>query len=191
MSTEPTTAAQLLERIAVGEHSRQQFKRRIKHPDALAAELVAFSNSGGGALLIGVNDDGSIAGLDTAEVRRTNQMLSNTASQHMRPPISFQTENVLTEQGLVIVVTIADGISKPYLDHQGRIWIKQGADKRQLIAREELQRMFQRAGLVYADVVPVADTSSADLDEAAFRQYLNQHYGNRSDFVRLSLDATL
>ncbi|QQG65671.1 RNA-binding domain-containing protein [Desulfobulbus oligotrophicus] len=183
--------AQLLEQIALGEYSRQQFKRSINHPDALAAELVAFSNSGGGTLLIGVNDDGSIAGLDTAEVRRTNQMLSNTASQHMRPPISFLTENVLTEQGMVIIVTIPDGVSKPYLDHQGRIWIKQGADKRQLIAREELQRMFQRAGLVYADIVPVADTTSADLDETVFRQYLNQHYGDRNSIINLPLDAIL
>ena len=77
------TAEQLQALILLGEHSRQQFKRRISHPDALAAELVAFSNSGGGTLLIGVDDDGAIAGLDAAEVRRSNQMLSNTASQHM------------------------------------------------------------------------------------------------------------
>ena len=185
------TAEQLQALILLGEHSRQQFKRRISHPDALAAELVAFSNSGGGTLLIGVDDDGAIAGLDAAEVRRSNQMLSNTASQHMRPPISFQTENVQTEQGLVIVVSIPDGISKPYLDHQGRIWIKQGADKRQLIAREELQRMFQRAALGYADVVPVADTTSADLNEIAFRRYLEQHYGDNSDYAKLPLDAVL
>jgi len=191
MSNSPITAAQLQTLIKLGEHTHQQFKRRITHPDALATELVAFSNSGGGTLLIGVNDDGSIAGLDAAEVRRSNQMLSNAASQHMRPPIGLLTENVLTEQGLVIVVTIPDGISKPYLDHQGRIWIKQGADKRQLIAREELQRMFQRAGLVYADVVPVADTTSADLDEPAFRRYLEQHYGDRSDYAKLPLDAVL
>ena len=109
----------------------------------------------------------------------------------MRPPIGLQTENVLTEQGLVIVATISDGISKPYLDHQGRIWIKPGADKRQLLAHEELQRMFQRAGLVYADVVPVADTSSEDLDESAFRRYLEQYYGDRSDYAKLPLDAVL
>ena len=63
MSNSPITLAQLQDLIALGEHSRQQFKRSIHHLDALASELVAFSNSGGGTLLIGVNDDGSIAGL--------------------------------------------------------------------------------------------------------------------------------
>ena len=74
------TAEQLQALILLGEHSRQQFKRNFHSPDALAAELAAFSNSGGGTLFIGVNDDGSIAGLDAAEVRRLNQMLGNAAS---------------------------------------------------------------------------------------------------------------
>lgn len=184
------TEAELLQRIAQGEDSRQQFKRAIPHPDALAAELVAFANSGGGMLFVGVNDDGSIAGLDAAGLRRFNPLLSNAASQHMRPPIHPLTENVQTAHGLVVVVTVPDGLAKPYLDHQGRIWVKQGADKRQVTAREEMQRMFQRAGLVYADIVPVADSSSHDIDEAAFRHYLAQHYGD-TDIAHDNLDAAL
>ena len=191
MNNEAMTEPELLQQIALGEHSRQQFKCTVTNSDALAAELVAFSNSGGGTLLIGVNDDGSIAGLPAAEVRRINQLLSNAASQHLRPPVHPLTENVLTAQGLVIVVTIPNGLSKPYLDHQGRIWVKQGADKRQVTAREELQRMFQSAGLVYADIVPVADTSTADIDEAAFHRYLEKHYGADNPYANQPLDSAL
>lgn len=190
----PLTEAALLQRVALGEHTRQQFKRTFSSPDALAAELAAFANSGGGTLLIGVNDDGSLAGLDAAELRRLNQMLSNASSQHVRPPLHPHTENVQTHAGLVMVVTVPNGLAKPYLDQQGRIWVKQGADKRHVTAREELQRMFQRGGLVHADVVPVAGTSSADLDEPAFRRYLAQHYSaNPADSAPadLPLDALL
>ncbi|MBU2737337.1 AlbA family DNA-binding domain-containing protein [Acidithiobacillus concretivorus] len=161
MSEQPLTEATLLARIAQGEHTRQQFKRSFHNPDALAAELAAFANSGGGTLLIGVADDGII------------------------------TENVQTHAGLVMVVTVPNGLAKPYLDQQGRIWVKQGADKRHVTAREELQRMFQRGGLVYADVVPVADTTSADLDEPAFRRYLAQHYSADTAQAGLPLDALL
>lgn len=87
MHEPPLTEAALVERIALGEHTRQQFKRTFHNPDALAAELAAFANSGGGTLLIGVDDDGRIAGLDAPEPRRLNQMLSNASSQHVRPPI--------------------------------------------------------------------------------------------------------
>ncbi|MDD2713169.1 MAG: ATP-binding protein, partial [Simplicispira sp.] len=189
MSNKPLTEAELLQQIALGEDSRHQFKRTFNSPDALAAELVAFSNSGGGTLFIGVNDDGVIAGLDAAEVRRLNQMLSNAASQHVRPPVHPLTENVKTHAGLVMVVTVSSGLAKPYLDHQGRIWVKQGADKRHVTAREEMQRMFQSGGLVYADVVPVAGTTSADLDEPTFRRYLAQHYSADTAQAGLPLDA--
>ncbi|ACH84228.1 MULTISPECIES: AlbA family DNA-binding domain-containing protein [Acidithiobacillus] len=63
MSEQPLAEATLLARIALGEHTRQQFKRSFHNPDALAAELAAFANSGGGTLLIGVTDDGIITGL--------------------------------------------------------------------------------------------------------------------------------
>lgn len=187
----PLTEAALLARIALGEHTRQQFKRTFNNPDALAAELAAFANSGGGTLLIGVSDDGSLAGLDAAELRRLNQMLSNASSQHVRPPLHPHTQNVPTHAGLVMVVTVPNGLAKPYLDQQGRIWVKQGADKRHVTAREEMQRMFQSGGLVHADVVPVTGTTSADLDEPAFRRYLAQHYSADAELAGLPLDALL
>lgn len=191
MSNQALTEAALQVSIALGEHTRQQFKRQFNNPDALAAELAAFANSGGGTLLIGVDDDGTIAGLSAADIRQLNQMLSNASSQHVRPPIHPLTENVQTHAGLVMVVTVPNGLAKPYLDHQGRIWVKQGADKRHVTAREELQRMFQRSGLVYADGVPVAGTTSADIDEPAFRRYLAQHYSADATQAGLPLDALL
>jgi ATP-dependent DNA helicase RecG len=185
------TEAELLQQIALGEDSRQQFKRTFNNPDALAAELAAFANSGGGTLLIGVADDGTITSLSAADVRHLNQMLSNASSQHVRPPVHPHTENVQTHAGLVMVVTVPNGLAKPYLDQQGRIWVKQGADKRHVTAREEMQRMFQSGGLVYADVVPVTGTTSADLDEPTFRRYLTQHYSADTAQTGLPLDAVL
>lgn len=112
--------AQLLLQLACGEDSRHQFKRDASNVDSMAAELAAFANSGGGTLFIGINDDGSLAGLDDSAVRRLNQLLGNAASQHVRPPIHPLTENVLTTQGLVIMVTVPDGLAKPYVDNLGQ-----------------------------------------------------------------------
>lgn len=177
--------SELLQILARGEDSRHQFKRDLANPDGVAMELAAMANSGGGEIFVGVPDDGSITGLDASAVRRLNQLISNAASQHLRPPVHPLTENVLTAQGLVMVVTVADGLNKPYMDLQGRVWVKSGSDKRHVTAREELQRLFQRAGLVYADVVPVAGTSVADLDEKAFNAYFNRRYGQNSELAGL------
>jgi predicted HTH transcriptional regulator len=177
--------------LACGEDSLHQFKSNLTNADSMAAELAAFANSGGGRLFIGVNDDGSVTGLDAVAVRRLNQLLGNAATQNVRPPVHPLTENVQTANGIVMVVSVPDGLSKPYVDNQGRIWVKQGADKRHVTAREEMQRMFQRAGLVYADVVPVAGTSATDIDDNAFNGYFVRRYGQNSEFAGQTQDQLL
>jgi ATP-dependent DNA helicase RecG len=167
----------LLDALRRGEDSRQQFKVDVTNVDALAAELVAFANAAGGRLIIGVDDRGEVRGLTRDDIARLNQLVSNAASQAVRPPINPLTDNVATDQGLVMVVTVAPGLNRPYMDGKGRIWVKSGADKRQVTAREEMQRMFQDAGLIQAEAVPVAGAAVADLDLLLLRDYLERRYG--------------
>ena len=54
---------ELLSIIANGEDSTHQFKVNVSNANAIASEMAAFSNSKGGQILMGVCDDGSIAGL--------------------------------------------------------------------------------------------------------------------------------
>ncbi|MGH7180188.1 MAG: AlbA family DNA-binding domain-containing protein, partial [Tepidisphaeraceae bacterium] len=82
------TLNKLKSQIALGEDSRRQFTQDVTNPDALAAEMSAFSNSEGGVILLGVADDGSLPGLTRADVTRLNQMIGNAASQHIRSPIT-------------------------------------------------------------------------------------------------------
>lgn len=168
--------AQLLTLIAQGEDTFHQFKEDVLRADSLAQELVAFSNSKGGKLFIGVKDDGTIAGLTADDVERINQLISNAATNHVRPAISPTTQNVLLPEGRVIVLSIPEGISKPYLDKNLHVWMKSGADKRKVTAREELQRMFQQAALVHADELPVRGSSIADLDRELFEQFFFKEY---------------
>ena len=167
---------ELLKILARGEDSRHQFKENISNVDSLAAELVAFANSGGGTLIVGANDAGEVVGLTAADIGRLNQLLSNAASQSVRPPVNPISLNVQTAQGLLMVIQTPDGLNRPYTDNQGRIWVKSGADKRHVTAREEMQRLFQQAGLIYADEVPVAGTTVADIDHRALEEYFESRY---------------
>ena len=72
--------------VALGEDSRRQFKQDISNADSLAAEMAAFANSEGGTIFIGVTDEGTLPGLDKADVARVNQLISNAASQNVRSP---------------------------------------------------------------------------------------------------------
>jgi ATP-dependent DNA helicase RecG len=181
----------LLDIIASGESSRIQFKADFKNPNQLAPEIVAFANSGGGNILVGVNDDGSIAGLLSHDIGRLNQLISNVASQSVHPAINPITENIRFEQGLVIIIEVAAGLSKPYMDNQGVIWVKSGADKRKVTAREEMQRLFQSEGLIYADEIPVPHSSIADIEPSVFRDYYENRYEENLEESGLPLPRLL
>jgi predicted HTH transcriptional regulator len=172
-------AIELIELIGHGEDSRTQFKRAqdVTNTTSLAGEMAAFSNSKGGRILIGVDDLGRVVGLTNEDIRRLNNLVANVASQNVRPPINPDTENVSTTDGTVMVVTIREGISKPYADNQGVFWMKCGANKNPVTAREEIQRMLQSADLVHADEVPVEGATVADIDLDHFRTFFEKHYG--------------
>lgn len=164
--------------LCAEEDSQHQFKRHITHLESLGAELVAMSNNGDGRIFIGLENDGRISGITPEQVRQFNQQLSNTASNNVRPPIHPHTANITTAQGLVVVVTVTDGLNKPYMDLQGRVWVKSGADKRHVTSREEIQRIFLNAGLIQADTLPIAESSVADLADKAFQAYYQKRFGH-------------
>lgn len=183
---------ELLAIIARDEDSKHQFKADVNNASSLAAEMVAFSNSAGGLILIGVNDgDGTRSGLTRDDVGRINQIISNAATNNVRPPVNPVTENIQLPDGLVVVLYIEPGISKPYMDTQGYVWVKNGADKRRVTAREELQRMFQAAALIHADETPVNRTSIIDIDREFFDSFFEKEYGERVEDQDVSLNQLL
>ena len=169
--------AELIDILSRGEDSHHQFKANFTNADALAAEIVAFSNTEGGRIFIGVNNDGSVLGLSGEDIHRLNQLISNTSSQNVRPAVNPITENVTHPAGIVLVVSIPAGINKPYMDKNGAIWVKNGSDKRRATSREELQRLFQLAGLVHADETPVASLGAGDVDLPYFEHFFEQQLG--------------
>jgi len=173
-------AIELIESLGRGEDSHGQFKRAqdVRNATSLAAEMVAFANADGGRIFIGVDDFGNVVGVTQEDVRRLNNLISNVASENVRPPINPITEIVRTEMGLVMVVTIRAGLSKPYADNQGIFWMKSGANKRPVTSREEIQRMMQGAGLVHADAVPVEGTTLDSLDDKHFNDFFEKQYGH-------------
>jgi ATP-dependent DNA helicase RecG len=171
----------LHETIKRGEDSRRQFKKNVTNADSVAADMVAFSNGDGGVMLIGVCDDGSIAGLTSEDIHRLNQLISNAASQNVQPAINPTTENIMTDSGLVMVVDIPSGINKPYQDKNGVFWVKSGADRRKATSREEIQRMFQRAGLIHADAMPVPGLTVDDMDWGYFKRFYEKRFKKTLD----------
>lgn len=170
------TADELEKQVALGEDSTRQFKVDVRNADALASEMAAFANSEGGAIFLGVADDGILQGLEKGDVARLNQLISNAASHLIKSPLTVRTENVAVGLGrVVIVLTVPKGLDKPYFDKNGVIWLKSGADKRRVNSKEELRRLFQLTEQFHADELPTKAGIEA-LDKLRFRDFLADVY---------------
>ncbi|MEN6306113.1 MAG: RNA-binding domain-containing protein [Anaerohalosphaeraceae bacterium] len=169
-------ASEILERIELGEDSTTQFKENITNHASLAEEMVAFSNAIGGLIIVGVKDNGEIKGLSSEDIRRLNNMVSNAASDHVRPPITPLTKTIKVEEKVLLLIDVKAGINKPYSTNNGIYVTKSGADKRR-ISQEELQRLFQEAQKIYADELPIYDSGINDIDDKLLARYYEKEYG--------------
>jgi ATP-dependent DNA helicase RecG len=185
-------ALELLELIPKGESSTVQFKERLPNQDSLAQEMVAFSNTEGGLIIIGVNDKtGSLNGLSFDEIQTINRQLVNVASQSVFPSITITTETVNVDGNNLIVVGIKDGISKPYKDRLGSIYMKNGSDKRRVTSNDEISRLLQSSKVMYADEMPIQGTSATDIDLDYYKDFIQKRYTKTFEDLGVELRQTL
>ena len=116
---------EILKLLKIGESSKIQFKERINDKYDIGCELVAFSNTKGGRLIIGVKDKtGELNALSYSEVQKTTNLLSDIASENVVPSIIIEIESIQVEDGSIIIANIKEGLNKPYHDNKGIVWIK-------------------------------------------------------------------
>ncbi len=89
--------------ISEGEHQQLDFKFEISDAARIARSLVAFANTEGGKLLIGVKDNGVIKGISSDEEKF---MLEKAAQFYCRPEVNFSTKVWEIEDKIVLEVTI-------------------------------------------------------------------------------------
>lgn len=89
--------------IKQGEHQTLDFKHSITDSKKIARSLAAFANTNGGRLLVGVRDNGSIAGVKSDE---EFYMVQAAADLYCKPNISFETNTCQLEGKTVLEIII-------------------------------------------------------------------------------------
>jgi predicted HTH transcriptional regulator len=106
-------------RIRAGEHTRQDFKFRIDDQRKIARTLCAFANTEGGSLLIGVKDNGKVAGCDPQE---EFHMIEGAATMFCFPPVKI--ESKIWQEDFRLVLEISIPLNNPPIhkanDEQGK-----------------------------------------------------------------------
>lgn len=107
--------------ISGGENQQLDFKYCVSDSRKIARTLSAFSNSDGGRILIGVRDNGSIAGIKTDE---EIYMVDTAAHLYCRPEITYTIRQHSSGNKTILEVDVSRGNHRPYQvkDENGR-WI--------------------------------------------------------------------
>ncbi len=114
-------SSKLISLIGEGEHQRQDFKFCISDSRKIARSLVAFANTDGGSLLIGVKDNGHIVGVQSEE---EYYMAESAARIYSKPPIPFTTKQWHVQGKTVLQVMVEPSQVKPHYakDENGK-WL--------------------------------------------------------------------
>ena len=139
------TEAQKL--IAQGEGQQIEFKLKAKHPDRIVREIVAFSNSKGGHLFIGVDDDGSIIGLKDAE--EAHYVMEKAVKELCRPQIEYEYQiiPIIDGKSAIVHYQFESGKKKPYFaflkpfHKRGRSFVR--LEDRSIQASRELRQILK------------------------------------------------
>lgn len=171
------TEQELLQMRDLAEAGKVQFKERANDRYDIGCEMVAFCNSHGGRLVIGINDkSGDINALSFMELQETTNLLTSIASENVIPNVLIEVENVPVTGGAVVVATIPEGKNKPYHDNKGVIWMKNGADKRKVFDNHELAEMMSECGSFNPDEAAVPNATIDDLNSDTIKLYLMNRF---------------
>ena len=129
--------------IAQGEHQQLDFKFEISDAAKIARTLVAFANTDGGRLLIGVKDNGVIRGVESDE---EYFMIENAAQRFCRPEVKFNSKEWIVEGKKVLEVNVPQSSSFPHRapDQRGnyRAYVRVGDEN--LLANGVLMKVWKK-----------------------------------------------
>ena len=169
---------ELWDLIRNGEDSTVEFKRDGIANYELARELVAFLNLEGGVLLLGVEDDGAISGVNRARVEEWVAELCRTKIEPRVIPLLSWIKDASPGKN-VLAVRVPQGPDKPYArfhNERRTFFVRVGSTCREA-SREELERMYQAAGRLHYGLKPVPGATLDALDMRRLRDYLKQVLG--------------
>lgn len=153
------------------ESERTEYKSHLV--DDIYKEVIAFANTDGGVIYIGIDDHGNVTGIDNVD--ETYTRLTNGIRDAIAPDVTMFVRYVLQESK-VIQIEVGEGSYKPYyLKSKGMkpsgVYVRQGASSVPA-SPEQIRRMIKESdGDNFEDVRCLEQSLTFEAAKAAFKQY--------------------
>ncbi len=150
--------------IIRGEGERLDFKNKISSCEKIAKTLVAFANTKGGKLLVGVADDGNIRGVKNEDEER--YMLQRAGHQYCRPAIDIHFEEVYVDDRLVLVADVPESDTKPHyaLGEDRKWWVYVRVNDNSILAGKVVVDVLHRGNRRDGVLITYTEQEKALLD---------------------------
>jgi ATP-dependent DNA helicase RecG len=170
-----TSRAELLTLVRGGEDTFLELKVKLSNPERIAQGIVALANTGGGVLVVGVNDNLRVEGVDDAEAVRDE--LVRICREDIVPSVFPFVDIIAFDNGLRVVALDVESKRRPYRTRDGRYFIRVGAERREA-AREELSLLLDEARPVFQENVAAIGAEVEDIDEAHLWSFVREFDGD-------------
>ena len=188
--------------ISAGEQLTVEFKsdrsgtrgERTLEDETILSEAVALANSGGGYLLIGVEDDGEVTGLNPQRRDQRSEALQAFVFNNTQPPISTETEVVSHLGGWVMVVRVLSSHGVVFATTSGKMLRRemtaQGPETRIMYPYQVPSLLSQQRQIDYSEqILHDLDWTALDPLELERTKQMVERNAGRSDASLVGLDA--
>lgn len=167
------TQTELLEIIRNPESTYVEFKRDDIENSKLAREIVAFLNTDGGMVLLGIEDDGTISGITRSKLE---EWVITTCREKVKPPITpfFETIKDVEPGKDVAIVRVNRGLGLHSLWHKSTNYYIRSGSQCRAPSDQELGLLFQNRKLLKAELCPISGATLQDLDYKRLRDYFGR-----------------
>lgn len=156
--------------IKKGESQSIEFKQAASSSKDLAREIVAFANTCGGTLIIGVDDSGKVIGVN--DFKETEQIITNALNHNCQPSIDAAISRIEVSGKILAVIEVHEGTRKPY-EANHVVYLRTGSSTRPA-SREEKQEMYASGIKEEYDMLPVKDATLNDFSQEEITKYMER-----------------
>ena len=165
---------ELIEKIRLGEDATIEFKREMPRRDSMADEIAAFANTRGGVILIGVDDNSEIVGLDLQQLNRVEKTVVEICEDSIEPAVPIFTEKLRIDDKNLLKIEVPRSLFVHKTSNG--YFARQGSSKREM-PTDQLARLLQsrsQARIITFDEQLVPNTHKETLKESLYRRFITE-----------------
>ncbi len=163
-----------------------EFKSTLPKNDQVIKTVIGFCNQAGGRLILGVNNDGKITGIEENEAMKLMEWLEHTIYQTTTPPIIPKILLQRIGDKLILVVKVSSGMNKPYYKKskglESGTYVRFGRSTLRATSDMIEELRWQGRGLSF-DVMPIYQAAVEDLDSKKIEKFLEK----RTNEIQVSI----